>query len=121
MKMDIFEKMDAPELRKYIEFLLWHYRVVDAFWFLYVVEHFDQPTAERLNEKVWGRVSSMAAKDLISRFHIKEKSLKGFVKAQRFFPWCIPAPHRKPGSNAVWKNLIVRKCTAANLQALLMK
>ena len=89
MKMDIFNEMEAPELRKYIEFLLWHYRVVDAFWFIYVAERFDQPTAERINEKVWGRVSAMAAKDLRSRFQIKEKGLKGFVKAQRFFPWCI--------------------------------
>ena len=89
MKMDIFKDMDAPELRKYIEFLLWHYRVVDAFWFLYVVEQFDQPTAERLNEKVWARVSSMAAKDLISRFNIRERGLKGFVNALKLFPWCI--------------------------------
>jgi len=89
MKMDIFKEMEAPELKKYIEFLLWHYRVVDAFWFIYVAERFDQPTAERINEKVWGRVSSMAAKDLISRFHIKEGGLKGFVNALKFFPWCI--------------------------------
>ncbi len=89
MKMDIFKEMEAPELRQYIEFLLWHYRVVDAFWFIYVAERFDQPTAERINEKVWGRVSEMAAKDLISRFHIKERGLKGFVNALKFFPWCI--------------------------------
>jgi len=89
MDMEIFEGMEAPELKKYIEFLLWHYRVVDAFWFIYLAEKFDQPTAERINEKVWDRVSSMAAKDLISRFHIREKGLKGFVKAQRLFPWCI--------------------------------
>jgi hypothetical protein len=89
MDMEVFEGMEAPELKKYIEFLLWHYRVVDAFWFIYLAEKFDQPTAERINEKVWDRVSSMAAKDLISRFHIREKGLKGFVKAQRLFPWCI--------------------------------
>jgi hypothetical protein len=89
MDTTIFQKMNAEELNKYIEFLLWHYRVVDAFWFIYVAERFDQPTAERINERVWERVSSMAAKDLITRFDIEEKGLKGFVKAQRLFPWCI--------------------------------
>jgi hypothetical protein len=81
--------MEAPELRKYIEFLLWHYRVMDAFWFIYVAERFDQPTAERLNEKVWGRVPAMAARDLIERFNIQEQGLGGFVKALKYFPWCI--------------------------------
>ncbi len=89
MDLEIIQKMNAPELRKYIEFLLWHYRVMDAFWFLNVAEQFDQPTAERINEKVWGRVPAMAAKDLISRFNIQEKGLKGFVKALKFWPWTI--------------------------------
>ena len=66
MDTKIFEKMDGPELKNYIQFLLWHYRVMDAFWFLYVAEKFDQPTAERLNERVWGRVGGMAAKDFIN-------------------------------------------------------
>lgn len=93
MNLEIFQKMESSELRKYIEFLLWHYRVIDAFWFIYVGERFDQPTAERINEKVWGRVAGMAAKDLLSRFQIKEKGLKGFVKALEFFPWCILADY----------------------------
>ena len=89
MDMKIFEDMEAPELKKYVKFLLWHYRVVDAFWFIYLTEQFDQQTAEHINEKVWDRVSAMAAKDLVERFQIREKGLKGFVKAQKLFPWCI--------------------------------
>ena len=89
MDMEIFETMKASELKKYLKFLLWHYRVVDAFWFIYLTEQFDQQTAEHINEKVWDRVSAMAAKDIVERFQIQEKGLKGFVKAQKLFPWCI--------------------------------
>jgi hypothetical protein len=89
MNLDIFETMEASELKKYLKFLLWHYRVVDAFWFIYLTEQFDQQTAEHINERVWDRVSAMAAKDLVKRFQIQEKGLKGFVKAQKLFPWCI--------------------------------
>ena len=89
MDFEIFEKMDAPELRKYIQFLLWHYRVVDAFWYLYITEQFDEATADQLNERVWGKVTAMAAKDLLKRFDIQQKGLEGFVSALRFFPWCI--------------------------------
>jgi len=89
MDTKIFQNMEAPELRKYIEFLLRHYRVMDAFWFIYVNERFDQPTAEKINEQVWGRVAGMAASDLMERFDIRERGLKGFVKALKFFPWHI--------------------------------
>jgi hypothetical protein len=87
--MKSFQKMDAPELRTYIKFLLRHYRVMDAFWFIYITETFDQATAEHLNEKVWGRVSGMAANDLIRDFDIEEKGLSGFLKALELYPWTI--------------------------------
>jgi hypothetical protein len=89
MNLALFEKMPADQLREYIAFLLWHYRVVDAFWFLNVAERFDQKTAESINTAVWAKVSGMAAKDLVHRFGINDRGLEGFIRALRFFPWCI--------------------------------
>lgn len=89
MDLRVFEEMDEVQLKSYIEFLLWHYRVMDAFWFIYVSEKFGQETAEKINELVWGKVPGMAGKDFIKRFGIKEKGLKGFVKALQYFPWSI--------------------------------
>ncbi len=89
MDLNIFENMNKKELQKYIEFLLKSYRVMDAFWFIKITEKFDQDTAEKINEQVWDTVAGYAAKDLLGKFDIAEKGLKGFVKALKLFPWCI--------------------------------
>lgn len=87
MDLSLFETMDAAELRSYLAFLLWHYRVVDSFWFLYLAEGYSQSAAEQLNERVWARVSGLATRDLVSRFAIAEKGLGGFAKVLRLYPW----------------------------------
>lgn len=89
--MDItpLEGMEAPELRNYLQFLLWHYRVMDSFWYIYLGEEFGEAAADRVNEKVWGRVAALGAKDLLRRFDIKEGGLRGFVRALQYWPWHI--------------------------------
>lgn len=87
MDLTLIDDMAAPDLRRYIQFLLWHYRLMDSFWYIYIAELFDEATADRLNEKVWGRIPAMAARDLRQRFAIQERGLAGFVKALRYWPW----------------------------------
>jgi len=87
--LGILKTLDADELRDYLQFLLWHYRVVDGFWFLSVEKKFDRASAERLDEMVWGKIAGMSSKDIAKRFHIKEKGLKGFVKTMEFCPWTM--------------------------------
>jgi hypothetical protein len=89
MDLSVFADMDADDLRNYLQFLLWHYRVMDSFWYIYISEFFDEATADRLNEKVWGKIPAMAAKDLVKRFGIQARGLEGLVQALRYWPWSI--------------------------------
>jgi hypothetical protein len=102
MDLSRFDGMEPRELRRYLEFLLWHYRVVDAFWYIYAGEMFDEATADRLNEKVWGRVAELGVKDLLKRFDIRERGLTGFVKALEYWPWHMLVGYRiEPGPDEV--------------------
>ncbi|HEX2965159.1 MAG TPA: DUF6125 family protein [Syntrophorhabdaceae bacterium] len=87
--LGILKTMDAEGLRDYLEFLLWHYRVVDGFWFLSVEKRFDRASAEHLDEAVWGKIAGMSSIDIAQRFGIKETGLKGFAKAMQFCPWTM--------------------------------
>jgi hypothetical protein len=87
MNLDLLKNADAAELRSYIEFLLWHYKVADGFWFIYTSEKFDRTAAEGINERVWDKAGAMAAKEIVKRFGIAEKGLRCFVKALRYYPW----------------------------------
>jgi hypothetical protein len=94
MNLDIFDTMDEAGLRNYIELLLWHYRVVDSFWFISVEEHFGRETAEGINDSVWTRVAPMAARDIRKRYNIQAIGLEGFVETLRLFPWTSIGGHR---------------------------
>ncbi len=84
-----FGTMAKEDLKNYVDFLIRQYRVVDAFWYLYIEEEQGADMANHFNERVWGRVASLAAKDIVKRFGIREQGLEGFVKAIRYFPWSI--------------------------------
>jgi hypothetical protein len=84
-----FDEMEKGDLREYLDFLMRQYRVVDAFWYIYLEEAYGTETANHFNEKVWGRVAGLAAREIVKKFDISENGLEGFVKALRYFPWTM--------------------------------
>ena len=51
--MNISENIAPQDMQPYLDFLLWHYRVVDAFWYIYLEEERGTDVANQFNEKVW--------------------------------------------------------------------
>lgn len=88
MDQKLLDKISDECPREYLEFLLWHYRVVDAFWFIRVEEEWDLSTAETINERVWGKVTELAARKIKEKF-APEGGLTGLKKALGFLPWTI--------------------------------
>ncbi|MBU1003546.1 MAG: hypothetical protein KKE73_13615 [Proteobacteria bacterium] len=89
MDLSILDGLGPQGKNDYLRFLLWHYRVVDAFWFIRVEEQFGRETAEKLNERVWGKCGQLGARELTRSFDITGGGLSAFVRAMRLFPWCI--------------------------------
>jgi hypothetical protein len=63
-----FDEMEKGDLREYLDFLMRQYRVVDAFWYIYLEEAYGTETANHFNEKVWGRVAGLAAEIVRSSY-----------------------------------------------------
>lgn len=87
MDLSFLDDLGPDGCKKYVDFLLYHYKVVDAFWFIRCEEEFGREVAEDLNERVWGKVAELGARHIVERFGIKEKGLEGFKKALKLFPW----------------------------------
>lgn len=82
-------KMGKDELEGYANFLLWQYRLVDALWFLAVEDKFGLDAAVNLNEEIWGKIATMAARDIKKRFCIRGRGLSDIIEALSYFPWAI--------------------------------
>jgi hypothetical protein len=93
MNLEFFKKMKKEGILKYLEFLLWQYRVVDSLWFLSVEETYGRQCAEKLNEKVWAQLGSRMVKDIRKAFEIKEGGLEGMYHVLRLFPWSHIGEH----------------------------
>lgn len=84
-----FNTLDKEGLRKYLDFLMWHYRVVDAFWYVAIEEELGSDQANHFNEQVWDKAAAFAAEAIVKRFAIRTEGLDGFVEALSYFPWAI--------------------------------
>jgi len=88
-KFDNISKATREELIGYIDFLMWQYRLVDAFWFLTAEETFNLEVASKLNEDVWSKISTYMARDIKRRFKISGKGVEAVLDALSYNPWAF--------------------------------
>lgn len=84
-----FSQMKDQNLRPYLDFLLRQYRLTDAYWFLAVEDTFGTKAAENLNEDIWGRMGTVAAREIRERFPLEEEGVARVLEALSYFPWAI--------------------------------
>lgn len=89
MDLSGLKNLNKDQLLKYLEFLLHSYRVMDAFWFINIERDHGLDEACRINELVWGKTASLAARDLKKKFPLSTEGLPAFVEALRLFPWTV--------------------------------
>ena len=100
MNLGEMEKWDREELLQYLKFLMYNYRVMDAFWFINLENRHGMEEACEINELVWGKAAQMGARDLKKRFNISEGGLEAFVRAKKLWTWSILVDYQyieKPG------------------------
>jgi len=86
-KFEDVSQTTNKEMIKYIEYLLWQYRLVDAFWFLETEKTFNLKVAEKLDEHVWSTIGTYMARDIKQRFKISKKGIDAVVEALSYNPW----------------------------------
>jgi hypothetical protein len=87
-ELKLFKHLEnAENLKKYVKFLLDHYQIVDGYWFSYVEKEYGLDAAVRINEEIWGRIATRAARDIKSMFEIRGEGVGRVWNALRYFQW----------------------------------
>lgn len=86
-KFEDVSQATMKEMIKYVEFLLWQYRLVDAFWFLKAEKALNLKVAEKLDEDVWSTIGTYMARDIKHRFKISMKGIDAVLEALSYNPW----------------------------------
>lgn len=109
-KFDNISHAKRNELIKYIDFLMWQYRLVDAFWFLTAEDMFNLDVASKMNENVWSKIGTYMARDIKHRFKISGKGVTAVLDALSYNPWAFITKYKveREESKAI---ISIRSCT----------